>query len=100
MEREVEDAGNGTDLHLVRTEIVHHPLEGAEVVPVEGDMMITNPVDDLRRENFLPVVLEVEEGMPVETMISSEEDIPGLEALLGGDTDLLLLHVVGLNLLK
>ena len=97
---EAEDAGNVIDLRLIETEIVHHLLGEAEVVLVGEDTTIMILADDLDQENFLPVAVEVEEDMVVERMILAEGDIPDLEVLLPGDTDLRLLPVVHLNLLK
>jgi hypothetical protein len=97
---EVEDAGSVIDPRLVETEIVHHLLGEAEVVLVGEDRTIMILADDLDQENFLPVAVEVEEDMVVERMILAEGDIPDLEVLLPGDTDLRLLPVVHLNLLK
>ena len=95
----VEDVGNVIGLRLVETEIVHLPGE-AEAVPVGEDTTIMSLVDGLDQENFLPVAVEVEQDMVVETMILAGDDILGLGVLLRGDTDLRLLPVVHLNLLK
>jgi len=95
------DVGNGIDLRLLGTEIVRRLLGGAEVVLVEEDMMTMNLVDDLDRENFLPVELEVEEHMAVEMMIlAGEEDTQDPEVRLQGDTDRRLLHDGHRNRLK
>ena len=96
----VEDAGNVIDLRLVETEIAHHLLGEAEVALVGEDMTIMILAEDLDQENFLPVAVEVEGDMVVEKLILAEGDIPDLEVLLRGDTDLRLLPVVHLNLLK
>jgi hypothetical protein len=97
---EVEDAGSVIDPRLVETEIVHHLLGEAEVVLVGEDTTIMILADDLDQENSLPVAVEVEEDMVDERMVLAEDDTPDLEVLLRGDTDLRLLPVVHLNLLK
>jgi len=96
----VEDAGNVIDLRLVETEIAHHLLGEAEVALVGEDTTIMILAEDLDQENFLPVAVEVEGDMVVEKLILAEGDIPDLEVLLRGDTDLRLLPVVHLSLLK